>query len=175
MQSMATIMVGQGERKLFADNKLLGQFNVEITPCPREGQAQIEVTYDIDANGILTISAKDLAMNKVANITITNSSGLSKEEIEKAKAEAEKFAEEDAKKVELINTKNSAESLCNQIDKAMSDAGEKLTDEDKKPVNDEIAKVREAAKGNDIDAIKKALEALNKAYEPVISKIYPAG
>ena len=175
MQSMATIMVGQGERKLFADNKLLGQFNVEITPCPREGQAQIEVTYDIDANGILTISAKDLAMNKVANITITNSSGLSKEEIEKAKAEAEKFAEEDAKKVELINTKNSAEILCNQIDKAMSDAGEKLTDEDKKPVNDEIAKVREAAKGNDIDAIKKALEALNKAYEPVISKIYPAG
>ena len=113
MQSMATIMVGQGERKLFADNKLLGQFNVEITPCPREGQAQIEVTYDIDANGILTISAKDLAMNKVANITITNSSGLSKEEIEKAKAEAEKFAEEDAKKVELINAKNSAESLCN--------------------------------------------------------------
>ena len=175
MQSMATIMVGQGERKLFSDNKLLGQFNVEITPCPREGQAQIEVTYDIDANGILTISAKDLAMNKVANITITNSSGLSKEEIEKAKADAEKFAEEDAKKVELINTKNSAESLCNQISKAMTDAGDKLTDDDKKPVDVEIDKVREAVKGNDINAIKTALEALNKAYEPVITKIYPAG
>ena len=175
MQSMATIMVGQGERKLFSDNKLLGQFNVEITPCPREGQAQIEVTYDIDANGILTISAKDLAMNKVANITITNSSGLSKEEIEKAKADAEKFAEEDAKKVELINTKNSAESLCNQISKAMTDAGDKLTDDDKKPVDVEIDKVREAVKGDDINAIKTALEALNKAYEPVITKIYPAG
>ena len=175
MQSMATIMVGQGERKLFSDNKLLGQFNVEITPCPTPGQAQIEVTYDIDANGILTISAKDLAMNKVANITITNSSGLSKEEIEKAKADAEKFAEEDAKKVELINTKNSAESLCNQIDKAMTDAGDKLTDDDKKPVSDEIAKVREAVKGDDLSAIKSALEALNKAYEPLIAKIYPAG
>jgi len=172
---MATIMVGQGERKLFNENKVLGQFNVEITPCPIAGQAQIEVTYDIDANGILKISAKDLALNKVANITITNSSGLSKEEIEKAKADAEAYADEDAKKVELINTKNSAESLCSQIEKAMSDAGEKLTADDKKPVEDEIAKVKEAAKSDDISAIKSAIESLNKAYEPVVKKLYPQG
>lgn len=173
MQSMATIQICQGERKLFNDNKLLGQFNVEITPCPTVGQAQIEVTYDIDANGILTVSAKDLALNKVANITITNSSGLSKEEIEKAKAEAEKFAEDDAKKVELINIKNSAETLCNQIEKAFSDAGDKITEADKKPVIDEIAKVRETLKTDSVDQIKTAMESLSKVYEPVVKKLYP--
>ena len=175
MQSMATIQVCQGERKMFSDNKLLGQFNVEITPCPTVGQAQIEVVYDIDANGILTVSAKDLALNKVANITITNSSGLSKEEIEKAKADAEKFAEEDAKKVEKVNLKNSAEGLCMQIEKAFSDAGDKLTEDDKKPAIDEIAKVREAIKSDSIEQIKSAMEALNKVYEPVVKKLYPNG
>lgn len=175
MQSMATIMVGQGERKLFNDNKLLGQFNVEITPCPVAGQAQIEVTYDIDANGILTISAKDLALNKVANITITNSSGLSKEEIEKAKADAEKFAEEDAKRVEVINTRNSAESLANQIEKSMLDASDKLTEEDKSPVVSQIAKLRETLKSDDIAAIKSGMEELNKVWSPVVTKLYPNG
>jgi molecular chaperone DnaK len=173
MQNMATILVGQGERKMFSDNKLLGQFNVEITPCPVQGQAQIEVSYDIDSNGILTVSAKDLALNKVANITITNSSGLSKEEIEKAKMEAEKYAEEDAKRVELVNTKNSAESLCDQIERAMKDAGDKLTEDDKKPVDEAIVKVREVIKSDNIDEIKTALESLNNVWGTIVTKIYP--
>jgi molecular chaperone DnaK len=173
MQSMATILVGQGERKMFSDNKLLGQFNVEITPCPVQGQSQIEVSYDIDSNGILTVSAKDLALNKVANITITNSSGLSKEEIEKAKMEAEKYAEEDAKRVELVNTKNSAESLCDQIERAMKDAGDKLTEDDKKPVDEAIVKVREVIKSDNIDEIKTALESLNNVWGTIVTKIYP--
>ena len=173
MQNMATILVGQGERKMFNDNKLLGQFNVEITPCPVQGQAQIEVSYDIDSNGILTVSAKDLALNKVANITITNSSGLSKEEIEKAKMEAEKYAEEDAKRVELVNTKNSAESLCDQIERSMKDAGDKLTEDDKKPVDEAIVKVREVIKSDNIDEIKTALESLNNIWGTIVTKIYP--
>jgi molecular chaperone DnaK len=170
---MATILVGQGERKMFNDNKLLGQFNVEITPCPVAGQAQIEVTYDIDANGILTVSAKDMALNKPANITITNSSGLSKEEIERAKADAERFAEEDKKKVELVNLKNSAENLCNQLEKAMKDAYDKISDDEKKPVETEISKVRESVKTDDTSAIKSSMESLNNAWEPLVKKIYP--
>ena len=173
MQSMATILVGQGERKMFNDNKLLGQFNVEITPCPVAGQAQIEVTYDIDANGILTVSAKDMALNKPANITITNSSGLSKEEIERAKADAERFAEEDKKKVELVNLKNSAENLCNHLEKAMKDASDKISDDEKKPVEAEISKVREATKTDDTSAIKSAMESLTNIWEPLVKKIYP--
>ena len=173
MQPQATIMVGQGERKMFADNKLLGQFNVELTPCPTPGTNQIEVTFDIDANGILTVSAVDKALNKKANITITSSSGLSKEEIEKAKADAEAHAAEDEKKLQLVNKKNSAESLCNSIEKAFRDAGDKITDTDKKSVEEKIAEVREAIKTDDITKIDAAVEAMNKAYEPVVQKLYP--
>lgn len=173
MQSMATILVGQGERKMFNDNKLLGQFNVEITPCPVVGQAQIEVTYDIDANGILTVSAKDLALNKIANITITNSSGLSQEEIDRAKADAEKYAEEDTKRVELVNLKNSAETLCCQIEKTMKDASDKVSEDEKKPVEEAISKVRESSNRDDSSTIKSAIENLNKVWEPIVSKLYP--
>ena len=173
MQPMATVMIGQGERPLFFDNKLLGQFNVELTPMPTPGQNQIEITYDIDANGILHVEAFDKALNKKANITITSSSGLSKDEIEQAKRDAELHAEEDKKKFELVNEKNSAESLANSVEKAMKDAGDKLTDDDKKPVEDAIAVVREKIKGDSLDEIKTAVESLTKAYEPVVSKIYP--
>ena len=175
MQPQATILIGQGERKMFNDNKVLGQFNVELTPMPNPGQNQIEITYDIDANGILHVSAVDKALNKEANITITSSSGLSKEEIEKAKADAEAHAAEDEKKLELINKKNSAESMCNSIERAFKDAGDKLTADDKKPVEDEIAKVREAIKGEDVNTIDSAVDAMNKAYEPVVKKLYPEG
>ena len=173
MQPQATVMIAQGERKLFADNKLLGQFNVELTPMPNPGQNQIEITYDIDANGILKVEAFDKALNKKANITITSSSGLSKEEIEKAKADAEVHAAEDEKKLELVTKKNAADGLCFAIEKAFKDAGDKLTAEDKKPVEDEIAKVKEVIKTDDIKKIDEAVEALNKAYEPVIKKLYP--
>jgi len=175
MQPQATILIGQGERKMFSDNKLLGQFNVEITPMPSPGQNQIEITYDIDANGILKVEAFDKALNKKANITITSSSGLSKEEIEKAKADAEAHAAEDEKKLELVNKKNAADGLCFSIEKAFKDAGDKLTADDKKPVEDEIAKVKEAIKTDDVKKIDEAVEALNKAYEPVIKKLYPEG
>jgi len=172
MQPQATILIGQGERKLFNDNKLLGQFNVELTPMPSPGQNQIEITYDIDANGILKVEAFDKALNKKANITITSSSGLSKEEIEKAKADAEAHAAEDEKKLELVNKKNAADGLCFSIEKAFKDAGDKLTADDKKPVEDEIAKVKEAIKTDDVKKIDDAVEALKKVYEPIISKLY---
>ena len=175
MQPQATILIGQGERKLFNDNKLLGQFTVELTPMPNPGQNQIEITYDIDANGILKVEAFDKALNKKANITITSSSGLSKEEIEKAKADAEAHAAEDEKKLELVNKKNAADGQCFAIEKAFRDAGDKLTADDKKPVEDEIAKVKEAIKTDDVTKIDAAVEALNKAYEPVIKKLYPQG
>lgn len=175
MQPQATIMIAQGERKMFADNKLLGQFNVELTPMPNPGSNQIEVTFDVDANGILKVSAIDKALNKEANITITSSTGLSKEDIERMKADAEAHAAEDEKKLELVNAKNSAESLCNNLEKSVKDAGDKLTDDDKKSVNDAIAKLREEIKTDDIEKIKSANEALMKAWEPIVSKIYPQG
>lgn len=175
MQPQATIMVGQGNRKMFADNKLLGQFNVELTPQPQPGMNQIKVVFDIDANGILHVSATDTALNKEANITITSSSGLSKEEIEKAKADAEAHAAEDEKKLELVNAKNTAESMCNNIERSMKDAGDKLTNDDKKSVDDAIAKLRGEIKTDDISKIKAANEALTKAWEPVVTKIYPSG
>ena len=173
MQPMATVLIGQGERKMFSDNKLLGQFNVELTPMPTPGSNQIEITYDIDANGILTVTAFDKALNKKANITITSSSGLSKEEIEKAMAEAKVHEAEDAKKLELANEKSRAEALCASIEKALSDApADKVTDDEKKTVSDAVAKVRDAIKSNDLEKIKSEVSAMNKAYEPVVSKLY---
>lgn len=173
-QPACTIRICQGERKMFDDNKVLGTFNLDgIPPAPR-GVPQIEITYDIDANGILNVSAKDLGTQKEQHITITSSSGLSKDEIEKAKHDAEVNAEADAKKAELIQTKNSAEALCFNIEKAMKDAGDKLTTDDKKPVEEAIANVREALKAESIEDLKAKVEALNKANEPIASKIYGA-
>jgi len=158
---------------MFNDNKLLGQFNVEITPMPNPGTNQIEITYDIDANGILKVEAFDKALNKKANITITSSSGLSKEEIEKAKADAEAHAAEDEKKLELVNEKYRAESLCNSIERAFKEApADKISEDDKKPVNEAIAKVREVVKTDDIAKIKSEVEAMSKLYEPLASKLY---
>ena len=174
-QPACTIRICQGERKMFDDNKVLGTFNLDgIPPAPR-GVPQIEITYDIDANGILNVSAKDLGTGKEQHITITSSSGLSKEEIEKAKKDAELHAEEDNKRAELVAEKNAAESLCFSIEKTMKDNADKATDEEKKPVEEAIAKVREESKGNDIQKIKDAIEALNKAWEPIVKKIYPNG
>lgn len=171
-QPAVTIRICQGERKMFADNKLLGTFNLDgIPPAPR-GVPQIEITYDIDANGILNVSAKDLGTQKEQHITITSSSGLSDEEIEKAKKDAEEHAEEDNKKAELVTTKNSAEGLCFSIEKAMTSAGDKLTEDDKKPIIEAIAAVREAIKTDDLEKIKQAIDALNKANEPIATKIY---
>lgn len=175
MQPAATILIGQGERKMFEDNKLLGQFNVELTPMPNPGQNQISITYEIDANGILHVSAKDTALNKEANITITSSSGLSKEEIEKAKADAEAHAAEDEKKLELVNEKNKLESMCNNIERSIKDASDKISEDDKSKITDAVLKAREALKTNTIDEVKTANEVLMKNWEPIVTKLYPQG
>lgn len=157
---------------MFADNKLIGNFNLDgIPPAPR-GVPQIEITVDVDANNIISVSAKDLGTGKEQHITITNGSGLSKEEIERMKSEAEAHAAEDKKKLEVINEKNAADGLCFSIEKAIKDAGDKLTEDEKKSVNDEIAKVKEAIKTDDIAKVKSAKEALDKVWQPLVGKIY---
>lgn len=172
-QPAVTIRIATGNRKTFSGNKLIGTFNLDgIPPAPR-GVPQIEVTVDVTADNIITVSAKDLGTNKEQNITITNSSGLSKEEIERMKADAERYAEEDEKRMELVTAKNAAESLCNQIERTIKDSPDKVSDEDRKPVEDEILKVREAIKGDDTKAISSAVESLSKAWEPIVKKIYP--
>ena len=174
-QSAVTIRICQGERKMFTDNKLLGNFNLDgIPPAPR-GVPQIEVSMDIDANGILNVSAKDLGTGKEQHITITSSSGLSKEEVERMKQDAEKHAEEDKKKAEVVNEKNAADGLCFAIEKALKDNDAKVSGDEKKSVNDAIANVKETLKLDDIQKVKDAVEALNKAWEPVVKKLYPNG
>lgn len=171
-QSAVTIRICQGERKMFDDNKVLGTFNLDgIPPAPR-GVPQIEITYDIDANGILNVSAKDLGTGKEQKITITSSSGLSKEEIEKMKKDAELHASEDEKKAELVQAKNAAEGMCFNLEKAMKDNSDKITEDEKKPVEQSINDLREAIKAENLDEIKNKVEALNKAWEPVVTKIY---
>lgn len=142
---------------------------------PSAGSNKITITYDIDANGILKVSAFDEALHKEANITITSSSGLSKEEIERAKADAEAHAAEDEKKLQIVNKKYSVESLCNSIERTFKDAGDKLTADDKKSVEDKIAIIREVLKTNDIAKIDAAVDEMNKAYEPLVKKLYPDG
>ena len=174
-QPAVTIRIATGNRPMFADNKLIGTFNLDgIPPAPR-GVPQIEITVEVDANNIISVSAKDLGTKKEQHITITDGSGLSKDEIERMKQDAEKYAEADKKRVELSNKKNAADGQCFAIEKALRDAGDKLTADDKKLVEDEIAKVKEAIKTDDVAKIDAAVEALNKAYEPIVKKLYPQG
>ena len=171
-QPAVTIRIATGNRPMFTDNKLIGNFNLDgIPPAPR-GVPQIEITVDVDANNIISVSAKDLGTGKEQHITITNGSGLSKEEIERMKSEAEAHAAEDKKKLEVINEKNAADGLCFSIEKAVKDAGDKLTEDEKKSINDEIAKVKDALKTDDIAKVKSAKEALDKAWQPLVGKIY---
>ncbi len=171
-QPSVEIHVLQGEREMAAANKTLGRFQLTgIAPAPR-GVPQIEVTFDIDANGIVNVSAKDLGTGQEQKITITASTNLSKEEIEKAVKDAEACAAEDKKLKESIEIRNNADQLVYQTEKLMKEAGDKLDDGDKAGVNAEIDKLKEALKGTDTEAIKAATEALqNKVYE-LSSKIY---
>lgn len=160
-QSAVTIRVCQGERKMFGDNKLLGTFNLDgIAPAPR-GIPQIEVTFDINANGILTVSATDKATGKEQHISITNSSGLSKEEIERAKAEAEKHAEEDKKRAEEIEAINKGESMAYQAEKFIKDNGDKISAERKTTAEDKIKALRDAVATKNIESINASIEALS--------------
>ncbi|HPC99833.1 MAG TPA: molecular chaperone DnaK [Acetivibrio sp.] len=171
-QTAVTVRVFQGERAMAADNKLLGEFNLDGIPPAPKGVPQIEVTFDIDANGIVHVSAKDLGTGKEQNITITASTNLSDSDIEKAVNEAKKFEEEDKKRKESVEIRNNADSMVFQSEKTLRDLGDKLSSEDKSKVEAEIEKVKEALKGNDTDAIKSATEELQKAFYDISSKIY---
>ena len=166
------IHVLQGEREFAADNKTLGRFSlVDIPPAPR-GIPQIEVTFDIDANGIVHVSAKDLGTNKEQSITITASSNLSEKDIDKAVKEAEKYAEEDKKKKELFETKNNAENMINSLEKMLKENGDKISAEDKTTLETAIEKCKKEIESQDVEVIRKALEDLSQSSSGVISKLY---
>ena len=166
------IHVLQGEREFAAQNKSLGRFQLtDIPPAPR-GVPQIEVTFDIDANGIVNVSAKDLGTNKEQKITITASSNLSEEEINKAIKEAEAHAEEDKKRKEFIDTKNQADQMVYQLEKMLKDNGDKLSEEDKKSLESAIEKAKKDFESEDLDTIKKGLEDLTKVSNDVFTKMY---
>ncbi len=171
-QTSVEIHVLQGEREMAADNKTLGRFHLDGIPSAPRGVPQIEVTFDIDANGIVHVSAKDLGTGHEQNITITASTNLSDEDIEKAVKEAEQFAQEDKKKKEEIDIRNNADTLVYQSEKSLTELGDKLDAADKSAIEAEIAKVKEALKGTDTDAIKNATEELSKKFYEVSSKIY---
>ena len=173
-QPSVEIHVLQGERSMAVDNKSLGRFHLDgIPPAPR-GTPQIEVTFDIDANGILNVSASDKATGKEQSIRIEASSGLSEDEIEKMKIDAEKHAKDDEAKKESVDIHNTADQLIYQTENQMKEAGDKITDEDKKSIEDAVEQLKQTNGGSDIDAIKTAIENLNKAWEPVAQKMYQA-
>jgi molecular chaperone DnaK len=166
------IKVLQGERPLSRDNKNLGTFHLDgIPPAPR-GVPQIEVTFDIDANGILHVSAKDLGTGKEQKISITGSSGLSKDEVEKMRTEAEAHAEEDKKAKEAIEIKNNADTLAYQSEKQLKELGDKIPADKRKPVEDAIGAVRDAINKNDTDAIKRAYDDLQNKFQDISAELY---
>ena len=171
-QPAVDIHVLQGEREFAAQNKTLGNFQLTgIAPAPR-GIPQIEVTFDIDANGIVNVSAKDLGTGKEQKITITASGNLSEDEINKAVQEAEQFAEEDKKRKEDIDTRNNADQMVYQCEKALGEVGDKITEEEKSGIQAEIDKVKEALKGTDTEQVKTAVDALTKKFYEIAPKIY---
>jgi molecular chaperone DnaK len=166
------IKVLQGERPLARDNKQLGMFHLDgIPPAPR-GTPQIEVTFDIDANGILHVSAKDVGTGKEQKISITGSSGLSKEDVEKLQKEAELHAEEDKKAKEGIEIRNNADNLAYQCEKQLAELGDKIPADAKKPVEESIASLREALKGTDVDAIKHGYDDLQAKFQAISAELY---
>lgn len=173
-QSSVEIHVLQGEREMAAYNKTLGRFQLSgIPPAPR-GVPQIEVTFDIDANGIVHVSAKDLGTGNEQKVTITASTNLSDSDIEAAVKEAEKFAAEDKKRKEEVEVRNNADSLVYQTEKNLKDLGDKLGSEDKARIEAELNNVKEALKGTDTEAIKAATEELTKVFYDISGKIYQA-
>ncbi len=171
-QESVDINILQGEREFAKDNKSIGTFRLDgIAPAPR-GIPQIEVTFDIDANGIVNVSAKDLGTGKEQHVSITASSNMSKEDIDKAVKEAEAYASEDAKRREEVDLRNEADQMIYQIEKGLSDFGDKVTEADKAAVNPKLDALKEALKGTDTEKIKSAKEELQKAYYDVAGRIY---
>jgi molecular chaperone DnaK len=171
-QTSVEIHVLQGEREFATDNKTLGRFILDgIPPAPR-GIPQVEVMFDIDANGILNVTAKDKATNKEQKITITGSSGLSETEVEQMQKDAEKHAEEDKKKKELIEAKNMADSLIYTTEKTIKDAGDKVKAEDKEAVEKMVETLKKEKEGDNLDAIKKAYDELGEAVQKIGAAMY---
>jgi len=173
-QTSVEIHVLQGERELASANTTLGRFSLDGIPAARKGVPQIEVTFDIDANGIVNVTAKDLGTGKEQHVTITSSTNMSKEDIDRAVAEAEKFADEDKKVKEAVDVKNEAEALLYQSDKTLEEAGDKISESDKTAAKTEADKLREALKSNDTETIKAAIESFKKAYYEIAEKLYKA-
>ncbi len=173
-QTSVEVHVLQGEREMASGNKTLGRFHLDGIPAARRGVPQIEVSFDIDANGIVNVSAQDLGTGKQQNITITASTNLSKDEIDKAVKAAEQFADEDAKNKEQVEVRNSAEQLVYQTEKTMEDLGEKITDEEKSDIEGKIASLKSSLEGTDTDAIKAASEELTKKFYEISEKLYAA-
>lgn len=173
-QTSVEIHVVQGERQMAADNKTLGRFTLSgIAPAPR-GIPQIEVTFDIDANGIVKVSAMDKGTGKEANITITASTNLSDDEVERAVKEAEKFAEEDKKRKESIEVKNNADQLAYQTEKQLEELGDKIAADDKAKITSKLDALKAVKDGEDLEAIKKATEELTQEFYAISSKMYQA-
>jgi len=168
------IHVLQGERPMARDNKTIGKFHLtDIPPAPR-GVPQIEVTFDIDANGILHVNAKDLGTGKEQKITITASSGLNKDEIERMRKEAEEHATEDQKQRESIETRNEADNAVYRSEKMLRENADKIGGDDKNKIETAVAAVKEALKGDSTEAIKSAAERLNQAWQSVSEQLYRA-
>ena len=171
-QTAVTVRVFQGERPMANDNRLLNQFDLQgIPPAPR-GVPQVEVKFDIDANGILNVSAKDLGTGKEHSVKIEQSSGLNETEIEKMRKDAESHATEDKRKRELAEARNHGESLAFQLEKLMKEHKDKLTDADRAPLEAAITKVRDVSKSEDADGIKSAVEELEQASHAFSKSLY---
>ena len=171
-QTSVEVHVLQGEREMAQYNKTLGRFNLDGIAPARRGVPQIEVTFDIDANGIVNVSAKDLGTGKEQHITITSSTNMSKEDIDKAVREAEQFAAEDAKRKEEVDVRNNADQMVYQTEKVMEDLKDKIDANDKATLDAALNKVKDALKGTDVEAIKAASEELSKAFYPISEKLY---
>ena len=173
-QPSVEVHVLQGEREFAKDNKTLGVFHLDGIMPARRGVPQIEVTFDIDANGIVHVSAKDLGTQKEQSISITSSTNMSKEDIEKAVADAERFAQEDKQRREDVDTRNGADQMVYQCEKLLSEEGDKFSDDEKAALNEKIDALKEALKGEDINLIKSKQEELTQKFYEVSEKLYKA-
>ncbi len=171
-QTAVDIHVLQGERQMAADNTTLGRFQLDGIPAARRGVPQVEVTFDIDANGIVNVSAKDLGTGKSQHITITATTNLSEDEVEKKVKEAEQFAEADKKQKELIEERNKADNMIYEIEKSLDDLGEQATEAEKSEVAAKIETLRESMKADDVEKIKADFEALTKTFQPLAERLY---
>ena len=171
-QTAVTVKVFQGERKFAADNRLLDEFNLEGIPGAPRGVPQIEVKFDIDQNGILSVSAKDLGTNVEASVQIKQSSALSEDEIDRMRSDADEHAESDKRQLETVQARNQAEHLCFTIEKTIKENEDKLSDADKEPLEQAIEKTREVAKGDDPQAIKAAADELEQASQAFSKVLY---